>query len=163
VLIAGYIGVWLCFAILAAALQAGAARASLLDSGLTSASPLFSGAILIGAGAYQFSSLKHACVTLCRRPSMFFLAQWSSTTSGVFRLGVRQGLYCLGCCFAMMIVMFAVGVMNVVWMAGLGLVMGIEKITSSTRFSAAIGIVFVLLGVGVIASAIVAQWPVRAA
>ena len=92
-----------------------------LDSGMASASGLFSGAIFIGAGVYQFSALKHACLTQCQNPFPFFFANWATTPRGVFRLGVKQGLYCLGCCWAMMLVMFAVGVMNVVWMAALGM------------------------------------------
>jgi predicted metal-binding membrane protein len=77
----------------------------------------------------------------------------------VFRLGVRQGLYCLGCCWAMMLLMLAVGVMNVVWMALLGVVMGVEKALSTTRFSRAVGVVLVLVGVGFIVSSVAAQWP----
>ena len=68
-------------------------------------------------------------------PFPFFFANWATTPRGVFRLGVRQGLYCLGCCWAMMLVMFAVGVMNVIWMAALGMVMTIEKIGTGKRFT----------------------------
>ena len=85
---------------------------------MASASGLFSGAIFIAAGVYQFSALKHACLTQCQHPFPFFFTNWATTPRGVFRLGVKQGLYCLGCCWAMMLVMFAVGVMNVIWMAG---------------------------------------------
>src|SRR5674536_190050 len=92
----------------------------------------FSGAIFIGAGVYQFSALKHACLTQCQSPFPFFFANWANTPRGVFRLGVKQGLYCLGCCWAMMLVMFAVGVMNVIWMAALGMVMTFEKIGTGT-------------------------------
>ena len=99
---------------------------------MASASPLFSGAVFIGAGAYQFTALKHACVTRCQRPFPFFFANWSSEPRGIFRLGVRQGLYCLGCCWATMLAMFAVGVMNVVWMVALGLVMTLEKMMVTT-------------------------------
>ena len=113
---------------IAALAQLALARAALQNSGLAAASGLFAGAIFIGAGAYQFSALKHACLTQCQRPFPFFFTNWATTPRGVFRLGVKQGFYCVGCCWAMMLVMFAVGVMNVVWMAGLGIVMTIEKI-----------------------------------
>lgn len=158
-LIAGYAGVWLLFALVAAALQAALTHAALLDPAMASASPLFSGAVFIGAGVYQFSPLKFACVTRCQRPFPFFLLRWSSATAAVFRLGVRQGLFCLGCCWAMMLVMFAVGVMNVVWMALLGLVMGAEKIAVTTRFSKAIGVVFLAIGAWMIGDAVLAHWP----
>ena len=104
------------------------ARRRCSNAGMASASGLFSGAIFIGAGVYQFSALKHACLTQCQQPFPFFFANWATTPRGVFRLGVKQGLYCLGCCWAMMLVMFAVGVMNVIWMAALGIVMTFEKI-----------------------------------
>jgi predicted metal-binding membrane protein len=162
VLIAGYASVWLGFAVAATGLQFALARLALLDSGLAAASPLFAGAVFIGAGAYQFSGLKHACVTLCQRPFPFFFANWSTEPPQVFRLGLRQGLYCLGCCWAMMLVMFAVGVMNVVWMAVLGAVMGVEKIMTTTRFSRAVGTAFMAIGLAFIVSSIVAHWPARA-
>jgi predicted metal-binding membrane protein len=163
VLTAGYAAVWLGFAIAATALQAVLTRLALLDGGLATASALFSGAIFIGAGAYQFSDLKHACVTLCQRPFPFFLANWSTERGEIFRLGVRQGVYCVGCCWAMMLVMFAVGMMNVVWMAVLGGIMGVEKIMSTTRFSRAVGAVLIAVGIGFIVSSVVAHWPARVA
>lgn len=163
VLIAGYGGIWLVFAVVGALLQAGLSRAALIDPAMASASPLFSGAIFLGAGAYQFSDLKFACVTRCQRPFPFFLVEWTTRAAGVFRLGLRQGLFCLGCCWAMMLVMFAVGVMNVVWMAALGLIMGLEKIAVTTRFSKAIGVVFLAIGAVLIGTAVAAHWPGRPA
>ena len=157
VLMAGYIVVWLGAAMALTALQILFARVSLLDTAMSSASPIFSGAIFIGAGAYQFSALKHACVTQCQQPFPFFFANWTATPRGVFRLGLRQGLYCLGCCWAMMLLMFAVGVMNVVWMAALGMVMTIEKLNTTIRFSRALGVVFILVGTAFIVSWIAAR------
>ena len=161
VLTAGYVAVWLVTAAALAALQLILARLSLLDPAMRSASPLFSGAIFIAAGAYQFSALKHACVTQCQHPLPFFFANWTAEPRGVFRLGLRQGGYCLGCCWAMMLLMFAVGVMNVVWMAGLGAIMAIEKINTSTRFSRALGVLFIAVGAVFIASSVMAHWPAR--
>src|SRR6185436_4734469 len=158
VLAAGYIGVWLTAAVVLSALQLGLMHLALLDPAMGSATPLFSGAVFIGAGLYQFSALKHACVTQCQHPFRFFFANWTAAPRGVFRLGLRQGLYCLGCCWAMMLLMFAVGVMNVVWMAALGAVMTIEKVGTTTRFSRALGVVFVLCGATLIISAVVARW-----
>ena len=159
VLMAGYLAVWLGFALAATGVQWLLTRLALLDPVLATASGLFSGAVFIGAGAYQFSPLKHACVTQCQQPFPFFFANWSTAPRAVFRLGLRQGLYCLGCCWAMMLVMFAVGVMNVVWMAALGIIMGVEKIMSTPRFSRAVGAVFLLIGVAFVASSVLAQWP----
>jgi predicted metal-binding membrane protein len=162
-LIAGYCGVWLGFAIAATALQIALTRAALLDPAMASVSPLFSGALFVGAGAYQFSALKHACMTRCQRPFPFFFANWSSAPGAIFRLGLRQGVYCLGCCWALMLVMFAVGVMNVVWMAILGVVMMAEKIATTTRFSRGVGVVLLVIGAGVIAATVYMHWPARSA
>lgn len=161
VLTAGYAAIWIGFAAAATALQVMLTKLALLDPAMGAAGRLFSGAIFLAAAAYQFSALKHACVTVCQRPFPFFLANWSMRSSGVFRLGLRQGLYCLGCCWAMMLLMFAVGVMNVVWMAALGLVMAAEKIATTTRVSRTVGAVFALIGVVLIANAIAVNWPTR--
>jgi predicted metal-binding membrane protein len=158
----GYLVVWLGFAAAATLAQFAFTRAALLDSGMQSASGLFSGAIFIGAGVYQFSALKHACLTQCQSPFPFFFANWATTPRGVFRLGVRQGLYCLGCCWAMMLVMFAVGVMNVIWMAALGVLMTFEKIGSGKRFTYTIGVALIVAGIAFVLTALAAHWPVHA-
>jgi predicted metal-binding membrane protein len=162
ILTAGYVAVWLGAAVLLAALQLTFARLSLLDPAMRSASPLFSGAVFVAAGAYQFSALKHACVTQCQRPLPFFFANWTARPRGVFRLGMRQGLYCLGCCWAMMLLVFVLGVMNLVWMAALGTVMTIEKINTTARFSHALGVVFIAVGAVFVATSVTAHWPARA-
>ena len=77
----------------------------------------------------------------------------------MFRLGLQQGFYCLGCCWAMMLVMFAVGVMNVVWMAALGMVMTLEKITSGNRLTYGLGVALIVAGVAFVATAFAAHWP----
>jgi predicted metal-binding membrane protein len=161
-LAAGYAAVWLGFAAVAAVAQFAFTRLALIDDGMASASALFSGAIFIAAGVYQFSALKHACLTQCQRPFPFFFAHWQTSTRGVFRLGLEQGLYCLGCCWAMMAVMFAVGVMNVVWMAALGMVMALEKIGSGNRFTYATGAAMVAVGAAFVLGAFAAHWPLRA-
>ncbi len=162
VIASGYTAVWLGFAVAVTVLQWVLKQAALLDPAMATTSGLFSGVVFVGAGLYQFSALKHACVTQCQRPFPFFFANWTTSISGVWRLGVRQGLFCLGCCWAMMLVMFAVGLMNVLWMAGLGVVMTLEKVSTTTRFSRIIGVVFVGIGVALIVSSVAAHWPARA-
>lgn len=161
VLAAGYTLVWLGFAAITTLAHFAFTRAALLDTGMQSASGLFSGAIFIGAGVYQFSPLKRACLTQCQTPFPFFFANWATTPRGVFRLGVKQGLYCLGCCWALMLVMFGVGVMNVIWMAGLGTVMTFEKIGTGKRLTYAVGVALVVAGVAFVLSAFAAHWPVQ--
>ena len=92
----------------------------------------------------------------------FFFTNWATTPRGVFRLGLKQGLFCLGCCWAMMAVMFAVGLMNVVWMAGLGIVMTLEKLGTGRAFTYTIGVVLIVAGVAFIITSFLAHWPVRA-
>jgi predicted metal-binding membrane protein len=159
VLIAGYLVVWLGFALVTALLQQTLVRFAMLDQALVPASPLLSGVIMMAAGAYQFSRLKHACLTRCRRPFTFLFANWSTRPAIVFRLGVQHGVYCVGCCWAMMLLMFAVGVMNVVWMAALGVIMAIEKLCTTPRLTPAIGTVLMAVGAGICAVFVAPLWP----
>jgi len=159
VLAAGYMVVWIGFAAAATLAQFAFTQAALLDTGMASASGLFSGAIFIVAGIYQFSALKYACLRQCQQPFPFFFAHWQTRPRGVLRLGLRQGLYCLGCCWAMMAVMFAVGVMNVVWMAALGIVMTVEKMLRGRRFTHAVGVALILSGAVFVVSAFATHWP----
>jgi predicted metal-binding membrane protein len=149
------------FAAAATVAQVLLTRAALLDPGVNAVSGLFSGAIFIAAGVYQFSALKLACLRQCQSPFPFFFANWATTPRGVFRLGLRQGLFCLGCCWAMMLVMFAVGVMNVVWMAALAVVMTVEKMGTGKRFTYAIGVVAIAVGLAFIVAGFLAHWPGR--
>lgn len=125
VLVAGYLAVWLAAAI-------GFAFLSLLARAATGATALavggIAGAAALGvAGLYQFTGLKEACLRKCRNPFNTLFARWTARPLGIFRLGAEQGIWCLGCCWALMLVMFAVGVMNLFWMALLGLFAVIEK------------------------------------
>jgi predicted metal-binding membrane protein len=161
VLAAGYTAIWLGFAFAASVAQLSFTRAALIDVDMASASGLFSGAIFIAAGVYQFSTLKDACLRQCQSPFPFFFTHWATTPRGVFRLGIKQGLYCLGCCWAMMLVMFAVGVMNVVWMAALGIVMTMEKISGGKRLSYGVGAALIAVGLGFVLADIAVHWPPR--
>jgi predicted metal-binding membrane protein len=145
VLTAGYVAVWLGFSVAGALAQWMLAREGLLEGG-GSIGRLAGGAVFIAAGLYQFSALKQSCLKKCQRPFPFFFLNWTTERPGVFSLGLRQGLFCLGCCFAMMLLMFAVGAMNVAWMAGLGVLMALEKLSATPRLSVALGWVFAISG-----------------
>lgn len=122
-LAAGYCAIWLAFSSAATALQLliyQSPRALLANRSIAAA-------VLLIAGAYQFAPLKHACLKKCRAPMPYFLARWSQHRGDVFRMGLEQGLLCLGCCFALMLLMMAAGVMNVMWMAGLSALVLLEK------------------------------------
>lgn len=122
VLLSGYLSVWLAASLAFAAL-------TLAIGGLApGAAAVVPGAVMLAlAGAYQFSPLKEACLRKCRRPFAILFARWSTRPSQIWRLGAEQGLWCLGCCWALMLVMFAVGIMNVFWMALIALFSVVEK------------------------------------
>jgi predicted metal-binding membrane protein len=94
---------------------------------------LISGATLLGAGAFQFSRLKDACLEQCRHPGAFMLRHYARGVDGAFALGRRHGLFCLGCCWALMLLMFGAGVANLWWMAALSALMVYEKTGSGGR------------------------------
>jgi len=127
VLIAGDGAVWLGFAGISAVAQIALQRASALDAELALSSPWFAAGVLAVAGGWQFTPVKHACLTKCQRPMPFFMSHWRDDVAGVFTIGLKQGAYCLGCCWALMAVMFVTGTMNILWMLILGAVMMAEK------------------------------------
>ena len=109
-------------------------------------------ATLIGAGAYQFSSLKYRCLEKCRSPLSFITEHWRGRgeLGHAFRLGVHHGLFCVGCCWLLMLLMFAVGIGNLGWMLTLGAVMALEKnVRWGKRISAPLGIVLIGAGIAV--------------
>jgi predicted metal-binding membrane protein len=122
VLVGGYLTVWL-----AAALAFAAATAAFAGPAAVPAAGIVGPAALAIAGLYQFTGLKQACLDKCRNPFAILFARWSDKPSRIFRLGMEQGLWCLGCCWALMLVMFAVGVMNIFWMALIGVFAAVEK------------------------------------
>ena len=91
-------------------------------------SPIVGGLVLIGAGLFQLTPLKTACLSKCRTPMMFLNTRWREGRSGSFIMGLDHGTFCLGCCWALMLVMFVAGVMNLFWMAALAALMLAEKI-----------------------------------
>jgi predicted metal-binding membrane protein len=161
-LIGGYIAVWFAAAAVFTALQGLLTRWAILGADMASASLLFSGAVALIAGFYQLSVFKLACMTHCQHPMPFFFANWTVRPAGVFRLGVQQGLYCVGCCWAMMLLMFAFGVMNVVWMAIFGALMTVEKFDTSLWVHRALGVIFAVAGMSLAGEAAVALWSAAA-
>ncbi len=157
VLAGGYAAVWLGFAFAVALLQVALTGVALIGLDMSPASRWLPGALFLSAGLYQFSALKRACLALCQKPFPYLFANWTTKSSGVFRLGLRQGLHCLGCCWAMMLLMFAFGVMNILWMAALGMVMTAEKLSTTHVFSRVLGSVLIATGAVFLASAIAAM------
>jgi len=95
---------------------------------IVSKSPVFSGVLLLIAGVFQLSRLKHACLHACRAPLGFLMSDWRSGLLGAWRMGIRHGFYCLGCCWALMALLFVGGAMNLLWIAALAGLVAIEKL-----------------------------------
>lgn len=132
----GYLAAWTGFSLLATLAQWGLLEARLVSPMMESSSPWLSGVLLVAAGAYQFTPLKHACLWRCRSPLSVLLNQWREGYLGAFRMGLRQGAYCTGCCWLLMALLFAFGVMNLIWIAALSVLVLLEKILPQPRLFA---------------------------
>lgn len=129
----GYLLVWTAFSLGATALQVLFEELQLASSMMVATSKSLSGVILIGAGAYQWSALKDKCLAQCRSPIRFITGHWREGRLGAVRLGAAHGLYCLGCCWAIMLLLFVGGVMNLLWVAVITGFVLLEKITRHGR------------------------------
>jgi len=144
----GYLAVWAGFSACAAIAQEALHRAALLSPGMAASSPRTAGAIWIAAGVYQLTPYKGACLTWCRSPLGFLMSSWRDGALGAFRMGLRHGLYCLGCCWALMCVLFAVGVMNLLWVAALTALVLLEKVGPFGAMAARVtGVIMIAVGV----------------
>lgn len=124
----GYVAAWAAFSAVATGLQAVAVDLALLSpTAMKLISGPVAGAVLIAAGIYQWLPLKHACLKRCRSPIGFLMTEWRDGPGGAFVMGWRHGLFCIGCCAALMALLFVAGVMNVVWIVGLAVYVLIEK------------------------------------
>ena len=123
----GYAVVWTGFSALAALAQWTLHGYAMLSPAMAASSQRVGGAILCAAGVYQLLPLKSACLSRCRSPLAFLMTRWRDGPLGALEMGLRHGAWCLGCCFALMAVLFAVGVMNLVFVAALALFVLLEK------------------------------------
>lgn len=144
---AGYFGVWVFFSFAAAAAQTTLLDAALFSPTMASVGKPLGGAILIAAGLYQWTPLKRTCLAHCRSPLGFLLTAWREGRRGALAMGARHGLSCIGCCWLLMAILFAVGVMNLLWVALLAVAVTIEKLISRGEWlTRGLGAVFVAFG-----------------
>jgi predicted metal-binding membrane protein len=145
IFISAYLLVWLLFSIAMALLQWQLHGLHVLSPMMDTESEYLAGAIFLGAGAYQLTPLKNYFLQYCRSPAGFLLNEWQDGAKGAFSMGLKHGSTCVGCCWAQMLIMFAVGVMNLFGMALITLVILVEKVAPlrSYLISRSIGIVFV--------------------
>lgn len=128
VFLLGYLVVWTSFSALATLAQWGLHKAALLSPMMVATSPVVSGGLLLAAGVFQWTPLKRACLSGCRSPLSFLMSGWRDGNAGAFSMGLRHGAYCVGCCWALMALLFVVGVMNLLWIALIALFVMAEKI-----------------------------------
>lgn len=127
-LVAGYLAVWAAFSTVATLVQWGLDRSALLTMSMSMASRMLGATLLICAGLYQFTPVKGACLRHCRSPLAFVAAHWRPGSGGALRMGLTHGVFCLGCCWVLMGLLFFGGVMNLLWIGGLALYVLLEKV-----------------------------------
>jgi predicted metal-binding membrane protein len=127
VFVTGYIAMWTAFSLVATIAQLFLEKAALLSPMMVSRSAMFGAALLIAAGIYQFTPLKNACLRNCRTPAHFLSRYWRTGNLGAFRMGLRLGVYCVGCCWILMGLLFVGGVMNLLWIAAIAIFVLLEK------------------------------------
>lgn len=134
VFLLGYLIAWAGFSILATALQWLLQMTGLLTTMMQSTSYYWSAALFFAAGLYQFSPLKERCLTYCRSPDGFILSEWRDGSLGAVVMGLRHGLFCMGCCAGLMLLLFAVAVMDLRWVAALTALVTAEKLLPKPAF-----------------------------
>jgi predicted metal-binding membrane protein len=157
----GYLLAWTAFSLAATLAQWALDRAALLNAMMESASNVFGGIVLIAAGLYQWTPLKEACLAQCQAPLAFIMRHggFRAGATGALALGVRHGAYCIGCCWALMALLFVGGVMNILWIAVLAILVLLEKATPVGRVIARVaGVVFVAGGIWLLGTSLVVRF-----
>ena len=143
-----YLALWIAFSVAATAAQWALQSIGLISPMIVSRSSVLSGGLLLIAGLFQFSRIKHACLRACRSPLGFLLSDWRPGLWGAWGMGMRHGFYCLGCCWALMALLFVGGAMNLLWIAALTGLVSLEKLAPKGELVArALG--GVMIGAGV--------------
>ncbi|MBM1173854.1 DUF2182 domain-containing protein [Microvirga arabica] len=155
--VGGYLLAWTIFALVATLVQWSLEQALVLTPMMKSASTALGGAILIAAGVYQWTPLKDACLSQCQSPLLFIQRHggFRREPQAALRLGTEHGLYCIGCCWALMALLFVGGVMNVLWITGIAILVLVEKLTPAGWWIARItGAAFIGAGAWLLALAL---------
>jgi predicted metal-binding membrane protein len=146
-LLGGYFLAWAAFSLFATLLQWLLQQVSLLNPEMVTTNKLVGGIILITAGIFQFTPLKNTCLRSCRSPIGFIHQHWKDGRDGALRMGIQNGIYCLGCCWILMLLLFVSGIMNILWIAIISLFVVIEKISSAKAISLMAGIALMAYGI----------------
>jgi predicted metal-binding membrane protein len=147
--VAAYLALWTAFSGVATTTQWALQSIGWLSPMIVSMSPVLSGALLLIAGVFQFSRLKQSCLRSCRSPLGFLMSDWRGGLWGAWHMGIRHGLSCLGCCWALMALLFVGGVMNLLWIAALAGLVTIEKLAPKGEMIAQL-LGGILIGAGIV-------------
>lgn len=149
----GYLAIWTAYSGMATAAQWGLHLSALLTHHMVITSPILGGLLLLAAGIFQWTPFRDACMSKCRSPLGFLMTEWREGRRGALIMGLKAGLFCVGCCWLLMILSFVLGVMNMIWMAALTAFMLLEKIADNEWLSRTAGLtlagwgLWVLVGV----------------
>jgi len=150
----GYLAAWAAFSFLAVAAQWGLAESDLLSPMFRATSPAVAGVLLSAAGIWQFTPWKKACLKHCRSPLQFLLQRHRRGNAGGLVTGIEHGMYCLGCCWSMMGLLFVGGMMNLYWIVGLTLYVAAEKLLRAGQFiRQVVGGALILCGLAILGGA----------
>ncbi len=138
VFVAGYVFLWALFSVLAASAQWGLDQVALLSPTMVTTSPTLGAALLIGAGTYQLTPFKRVCLNRCRSPAHRLSSGWKDGVGGAFRMGMEHGTFCVGCCWALMGLLFVGGVMNLLWVAVIAFFVLLEKVIPQGRLASTV-------------------------
>jgi predicted metal-binding membrane protein len=146
IFVSGYVAAWVAFSAAAALAQWILHAKALLSPMMVSASPWLAAALLIAAGVFQWTSWKAACLTQCRSPLGFLMTEWREGKRGAFAMGFKHGLFCIGCCWILMALLFVAGVMNLWWIAIISVLVLVEKLAAGNFISRTTGAAFCIWG-----------------
>jgi predicted metal-binding membrane protein len=146
--VGGYLIAWTTFSAAAAALQVGLHRAALLTPEMASGSATLAAIVLIVAGVYQWLPIKNTCLAHCQSPLGFLSQHWREGAAGGLKMGLRHGGFCVGCCWALMALLFVVGVMNLLWVAVIAAFVLVEKLLrGGVGIGRVAGVLLILWGI----------------
>ena len=144
---------WTVFSLAATLTQWGLSEAALLSSKLRSTTPVLGGLLLVVAGVFQWTPLKEACLVHCRSPLGFIMTHWRERRRGAFLMGLHHGTYCVGCCWALMLLLFVNAVMNLLWVGTIAAFVLVEKVVPAKgRLTQVTGTLLVAWGLFVLAA-----------
>ena len=152
--LAGYLTAWTLFSAVAAAAQWWLYHVAFGSRIGAASTPLLGGGLLVVAGLFQLTSVKDTCLRHCQSPLGFFLVSWRGGRWGALRMGVHHGLYCVGCCWALMALAFVTGVMSVVWMVGVTVFIFVDQaILRTAVLTRCAGVALLLAGIWTLVAA----------